>query len=73
MVPATQSPPWSLAVALDLFEVGVALMRQNLRRQFPAADDQDIDRRLHDWLRHRPGAEQGDAHGRALDVRTRFR
>ena len=72
MVPATQSPPGSLAVALDLFETGVALMRQNLRRQFPDADDQDIDRRLQDWLRHRPGAERGDAPGRALDPAARF-
>lgn len=72
MAPANQSPPWSLAVALDLFETGVALMRQNLRRQFPDAEDQDIDRRLQDWLRHRPGAELGDAHGRSLDSRARF-
>lgn len=72
MAPAIQSPPWSLTVALDLFETGVALMRQNLRRQFPDAGDQDIDRRLQDWLRHRPGAEQGDADGRSLAAATRF-
>lgn len=62
----------SLVVTLDLYETGVALMRQNLRRQFPGADDYDIDRRLQEWLRHRPGAELGDAEGRALDPRTRF-
>jgi len=62
----------SLAVTLDLYETGVALMRQNLRRQFPDADDRDIDRRLQEWLRRRPGAEHGDAEGRALDPRTRF-
>lgn len=43
-VAGRRSPPWSLAVALDLFEAGVALMRQSLCRQFPAADDQDIAR-----------------------------
>lgn len=72
MVPATQSPPWSLTVALDLFETGVALMRQNLRRQFPGAEAQEIDHRLQDWLRHRPGAELGDAPGRAVDSAARF-
>jgi Rv0078B-related antitoxin len=72
MVPAIQSTQWPLAVALDLCETGVVLMRQNLRRKFPDANDQEIDGRLQDWLRHRPGAELGDAPGRALDAATRF-
>ncbi len=49
---------------LDLFSMGVDLMRQNLRRADPQATEDDIDRRLHDWLHDRPGAEFGDCTGR---------
>jgi hypothetical protein len=59
-------------VTLDLFDVGVQLMRQNLRRRDPQADEQDIDRRLQVWLRERPGAEHGDCPGRPVDVSTRI-
>lgn len=48
---------------LDLFETGVDIMRQNLRRADPAAPDDEIDRRLGRWLRTRPGAENGDCTG----------
>lgn len=46
---------------LDLFETGVALMRQNLRRQDPNASESELNERLTEWLHHRPGAELGDA------------
>ncbi len=62
----------ALSVTFDLFETGVRLMRQNLRRQHPGVSDEDIDRLLGAWLRHRPGAEAGDATGRPVDPRTRF-
>ncbi len=42
---------------MDLFETGVNLMRQNLRRDYPDATEREIDDRLKTWLRHRPGAE----------------
>lgn len=35
---------------LDLFSTGLDLMRQNLRRDHPQADDDEIDRRLRQWL-----------------------
>jgi hypothetical protein len=53
-----------LRLAFDLFESGVALMRQRLCRERPGADEQEIERALAEWLRHRPGAEAGDAPGR---------
>lgn len=53
-----------MRLALDLYEAGESLMRQNLRRQFPAAGAEEIERRLVAWLHQRPGAEQGDAWGR---------
>ena len=62
----------SLRVALDLFDTGVALMLENLRRQYPQADEEELTRRLASWLRYRPGAEAGDADGRSVDPRVRF-
>jgi hypothetical protein len=53
----------NLRIAFDLHEAGVALMRQNLRRRFPEADEGEIDARLAAWLHERPGAEFGDAEG----------
>jgi hypothetical protein len=58
------SPAEKLRAALELHEVGVALMRQNLRRRNPDASTADIEELLSGWLRTRPGAEHGDAVGR---------
>jgi hypothetical protein len=58
------SPADKLRAALELHEVGIALMRQNLRRRHPGESDEKIDERLAEWLRTRPGAEHGDAAGR---------
>ena len=54
--------------ALELFETGVDLMRQNLRRQYPDATAAEIERELADWLHRRPGAESGDGPGRIVDL-----
>ena len=59
-------------LTLDLFDAGVQLMRQNLRRRDPHADNREIDRRIGAWLRERPGADHGDAPGRPADVDTRL-
>ena len=57
---------------LDLFQAGVDLMRQNLRRRHPGADDERIEGLLAEWLRERPGAEAGDCPGRPVDVTARL-
>jgi hypothetical protein len=49
-----------------MFEAGVDLMRQRLRRQHPAETDAQIERRVGTWLHERPGAEHGDAVGRVV-------
>ena len=41
---------------LDMFQTGIDMMRQNLRRRHPEAAEHDLDR---------PGAEAGDSAGRA--------
>jgi len=56
---------------LELFELGVQLMRQNLIRAHPGATQQEIDALLKEWLHERPGAELGDCPGRAVDLTRR--
>jgi hypothetical protein len=58
--------------ALELFETGLDLMRENLRRNHPGASEEQIERLLHEWLLERPGAESGDCVGRAVDVNARL-
>ena len=53
-----------LLTALDLFEAGVTIMRESLRRRHHDADEDQIDELLGEWLRQRPGAQHGDARGR---------
>ena len=52
-----------LLIALEMFGLGESMMRQNLRRTYPAASESEIEAKLSAWLRERPGAEFGDAPG----------
>ena len=52
-----------IQMTFELFETGIAMMRQGLRRRFPQEDDSQIERRIVAWLQDRPGAEHGDASG----------
>lgn len=67
------TPSERLRVALDLFDVGVEVMRQNLRRRHPGEDAEAIKRRLSAWLAERPGAEHGDCVGRPRPVPPEWR
>ena len=49
-----------------MFATGEALMRQRLRREHPELTAGEIEDRLIEWLRVRPGAETGDASGRPV-------
>jgi Rv0078B-related antitoxin len=66
------SAPDAFRITLDLFDAGLDLMRQNLRRNHPDADGEHVERLLHAWLLDRPGAESGDCPGRPVDVKTRL-
>ena len=55
-----------LRMALDLCEMGESMRRMQLRREHPSATDEDIEALLVAWLETRPGAEDGDAWGRAI-------
>lgn len=44
------APAEKLRQALDMMRAGIRLKRSSLRRQFPDADDAEIDSRLAEWL-----------------------
>jgi hypothetical protein len=52
-----------LRLAFEMFETGLSMMRQKIRRSDPTASDEVVEKRLVAWLRTRPGAEAGDAPG----------
>lgn len=62
----------ALRTTLDLFGTGLDLMRQNLKRNHPEANEDEIDRKLSQWLQERPGAESGDCVGRLVDMSARL-
>jgi len=62
--PGDEGAAERLRLALDLCALGEQMMRQVLRRRFPDASDEDVERRLAAWFSERPGAEHGDAAGR---------
>lgn len=53
-----------LRIALDLADVGLDLMRQNLRRSHADATPEQIEELLRVWVERRPGAPFGDCPGR---------
>ena len=71
MASPTSSVADAFRTTLDLFDMGLDLMRQNLRRSHPGSGDAEIERLLGDWLLDRPGAESGDCPGRPVDVGIR--
>lgn len=50
-------------MAMHLYELAEAMLRQKLRRQYPEASAEEIDQRVIEWRLHRPGAEFGDGPG----------
>ena len=67
MASTTPSVADAFRTTLDLFDTGVELMRQNLRRSHPESGDDELERLLREWLLVRPGAESGDCPGRPVD------
>jgi hypothetical protein len=55
-----------LEIALDLADLAVELVEQKIRRDQPELSDSEVARRVTQWCRSRPGAEAGDAEGRAV-------
>ncbi len=59
----THDPAANLRAAIEMYEVGEAMMRQRLRREHPLAGEVQIEAEIDAWLRRRPGAEHGDFPG----------
>lgn len=55
-----------LRQALELHAAGIDMMRQTLRRRHPALAEEEIEQLLAQWVRQRPGAENGDGEGRVV-------
>jgi hypothetical protein len=67
--PAHNSPEAAAArlrAALEMFETGVEMKRQTIRRNNPGLTELEIDARVRAWLAERPGAPFGDAMGRPV-------
>ncbi|MGH2625568.1 MAG: hypothetical protein ACRDHY_02820 [Anaerolineales bacterium] len=45
-----------MRMVFDLYQMAEDLMRQNLRRRFPEASEEEIERRLVAWLQQQPDA-----------------
>lgn len=54
-----ETPAERLEAALEMWEDGVCIMRENLRRRMPDAAEEAIEDALHAWLRDRPGDADG--------------
>jgi len=52
-----------MAVAADLFDTALLMIRQNVLRRNPAANEEEIDDAIRAWLAKCPGAEHGDGEG----------
>jgi Rv0078B-related antitoxin len=64
-VDATKLAAERFRIVLDLFETGVQLRRETLRREHPGISPSRLEELLADWLRDRPGAREGDGPPRA--------
>jgi hypothetical protein len=60
----TATPRERFRVAMELYELAEAMLRQRLRRKHPDATEDEIDALVVAWRSRRPGAEDGDAPGR---------
>ncbi len=48
-----------LQLAFELYDLAERMMRTKLRRQFPQASDQEIERKLLEWLSQSPPLPPG--------------
>jgi len=56
-----------MRTTFSLCHAAVDIMRQNLRRRFPEADEAEIRRRLGEWRRKRPADEHAHLVKRPLE------
>ena len=59
--PRLETAAGRLALAFELHELGVAMMRQRLIREHPDAAAAELDTMMEAWLRASPGPELGSS------------
>jgi hypothetical protein len=57
---------YGVEVAVELFELAEAMLRQRLRRERPRISQAALEAEVTRWRLARPGAEHGDAAGRPV-------
>lgn len=57
-------------MAFELYEVGEQMMRHKIRQRHSTLSEEEVERKVIDWLQDRPDARLGDAAGRTI---KRFR
>jgi hypothetical protein len=66
------TPAERFMAVLELHDFAIRQMRANLRRRWPNAETEEIERRLAEWSMERPGAEHGDGIGVPVEPAQRF-
>ncbi len=67
---ATEDLEKKLLLALELFDLGVSIKEQSLRREHPDLSERELGEKLRDWLQTRPGGEFGDCSGRPVPLES---
>lgn len=55
-------------IALELADLAEQMLRSRTMRKHPEYGEHDIEHVIDAWYADRPGAEQGDAVGRSIDL-----
>jgi len=58
----------NLEDALELADLAERMVRARIRRENPDLTADQVEARVLAWLHERPGAEDGDAEGRRVDL-----
>jgi len=61
----------NLEDALELADLAERMVRARLRRQQPELSIAELEARVRAWLHERPGAPDGDAEGRRVELPRR--
>jgi hypothetical protein len=67
--PVASDPARKLRLACELFDLGVAIMTENLRRRHPGISRAALREKVKRWIQTRPGAELGDCPGRLTKLK----
>ena len=67
---ATEDLGKKLLLALEMFDLGVSIKEESLRREHPDLSERELEERLREWVQTRPGGEFGDCSGRPVPLES---